>query len=252
MVSVSQAPHTLDGRRAGPYARCSTSVCRRPTSRRGTSRSARPWSPIQACDPIEVERLSAPRPTRSRARTTSRRCVGAPRCSARGATALAGDLDRAEKLIEEARTFGEHVRHRRCARRPPTSNSASCAGSRAGCPRCCRSPRPRTTPPKARIPGIGLVLARVLVECERYDEARAPVVEDVWATTGFAMLRRGPIWSSALVITAETCGHARDDRRSRAPVRDALEPFADQVAFTGSWVTAPIAYGVGIGHGRLR
>jgi hypothetical protein len=28
-------------------------------------------------------------------------------------------------------------------------------------------------------------------------------------------------------------------------VRDALEPFADQVAFTGSWVTAPIAYGVG-------
>ena len=29
-------------------------------------------------------------------------------------------------------------------------------------------------------------------------------------------------------------------------VRDLLLPFADQVAFSGVWVTAPIAYGVGV------
>jgi hypothetical protein len=29
-------------------------------------------------------------------------------------------------------------------------------------------------------------------------------------------------------------------------IRDLLVPFADQVAFTGTWVTAPIAYGVGV------
>ena len=31
-----------------------------------------------------------------------------------------------------------------------------------------------------------------------------------------------------------------------ATIRDLLLPFADQVAFSGIWVTAPVAYGVGV------
>jgi hypothetical protein len=61
----------------------------------------------------------------------------------------------------------------------------------------------------------------------------------------FEALRRGPFWSSALVITAESALMLELPEVSRT-VRDLLAPFADQVAFTGTWVTAPIAYGVGV------
>ncbi len=94
-----------------------------------------------------------------------------------------------------------------------------------------------------RYPGIALVAARALVECERYDDARALL--DELGSAGLEAPRRGPVWSSALVITAETACILGLPGLGRA-VRDSLEPFADQVAFTGSWVTAPIAYGVGL------
>jgi DNA-binding SARP family transcriptional activator len=93
-------------------------------------------------------------------------------------------------------------------------------------------------------PGLGLLLARVLAEDEASaDEARAIVTR--FAVDNFAELPRGTFWSSALVLTAETA-LALDLAEESRLVRDLLLPFADQVAFTGIWVTAPIAYGVGV------
>ena len=94
------------------------------------------------------------------------------------------------------------------------------------------------------MPGVALVLARALAADEtRLDEARALLGE--YADNSFRQLRRGTFWSSLLVISAETAYHLEFAEASRI-IRDLLAPFADQVAFSGSWVTAPIAYGVGV------
>jgi hypothetical protein len=82
-----------------------------------------------------------------------------------------------------------------------------------------------------------------LCECGEHDKARALMTEI--GCDRFEALRRGPFWSSALVITAESALMLELPEVSRT-VRDLLAPFADQVAFTGTWVTAPIAYGVGV------
>jgi hypothetical protein len=87
------------------------------------------------------------------------------------------------------------------------------------------------------------MLARVLIECERYDEAREAVSE--FMSGGMQRLRRGPLWSSVLAVAAETACLLDLPDLGRC-VRDALEPFSDQVIFTGSWVVAPIAYSVGL------
>jgi hypothetical protein len=156
---------------------------------------------------------------------------------------LAGDLDRAEKLIDEARAYGVQ-----CA----IAGAAETAYLQLGEVRWHQGRLPEMLTftqaaydaAEGAYPGIDLVLARVLVECERYDDARA-IVAEVMHDDGLEKLRRGPMWSSALVITSETACMLGLSDVGRA-IRDALEPFADQVAFTGSWVTAPIAYGVGL------
>jgi hypothetical protein len=96
----------------------------------------------------------------------------------------------------------------------------------------------------ARFPGVALILARALAEdCARHDEARVLLSEV--AANSFERLPFGTFWSSALVVTAETaCILELPD--VCATIRDLLLPFTDQVAFTGLWVVAPIAYGVGV------
>jgi hypothetical protein len=76
-----------------------------------------------------------------------------------------------------------------------------------------------------------------------HDEARA-IVTDV-AQDAFGQLTKGTFWSSVLVVTAETASILEMPDASSS-IRDLLLPFLDQVAFSGVWVVAPIAYGVGV------
>ncbi len=91
---------------------------------------------------------------------------------------------------------------------------------------------------------MALLLARALAEePSGHDEARALLTN--LAEDSFARLPMGTFWSSALVVTAETARILELPEIS-ATIRDLLLPFADQVAFTGLWVVAPIAYGIGL------
>jgi hypothetical protein len=242
MVSVSQAPHTLSARRRALREMFDIGLPPTDVATRYFSLSAAVVAAIQACDPIEVERLIAEANgiAGSYDLAPLRWCSTMQRAWRSG---LAGDLDRAEKLIEEARMYGEQ-----CA----IAGATETAYVQLGELRWHQSRLSEMLPfsqaaydaADGAYPGIGLVLARVLVECERYDEARA-VVAEVMRDGGLEKLRRGPMWSSALIITAETACLLGLADIGRA-IRDELEPYADQVAFTGSWVTAPIAYGVGL------
>jgi hypothetical protein len=242
MVSVSQAPHTLEARRAALREMFEIGLPPTDVATRFFSLGAATVAAIQAGDPVEVERLSleANALAGSYDLAPLRWCTTMQRA---WRTGLAGDLDRAEKLIDEARDYGT-----RCA----IAGAAETAYLQLGELRWHQGRLPEMLPfsqaaydaGQGAYPGIGLVLARVLVECERYDDARR-VVAEVMGDSRFDGLRRGPAWSSALVITAETACLLDLPEVGRA-VRDQLAPFADQVAFTGSWVTAPIAYGVGL------
>src|SRR5262249_28023527 len=150
---------------------------------------------------------------------------------------LAGDLDLADKLIEDARTYGE-----KCA----IIGSAETAVVQRGELRWLQGrlsemldlARGAFDAGAGGYPGLALVFVRVLCECGEHDKARALMAEI--GRDRFEALRRGPFWSSALVITAESALMLGLPEVSRT-VRDLLAPFADQVAFTGTWVTAPIA-----------
>jgi DNA-binding SARP family transcriptional activator len=158
-------------------------------------------------------------------------------------TALAGQLDHAEKLIENTRKYG-------CE--SAITGAPETALIQLGLLRWQQDRVPETLPlvraafdrMSADFPGLALVLARVLAEHDAsHDEARAHLAE--FASDSFARLRRGTFWSSALILTAETAC-ILDLRDLSGVIRDLLMPFADQVAFTGAWVSAPIAYGIGI------
>ena len=89
-----------------------------------------------------------------------------------------------------------------------------------------------------RTPGISVILARALADHPSgHDEARA-LMKDL-ADDGFAKLPLGTFWSSALIVGAEAAC-LLDLPEVCSTIRDLLEPFVDQVAFTGLFVTAPI------------
>jgi DNA-binding SARP family transcriptional activator len=242
MVSVSQAPHTLDARRRALREMFDMGLPSTDVATRYFSLSAAVVAGVQACDVIDVERLSAEADAIADSYDIAPMQWSAILRRAWRA-GLRGDLDRADKLITDASDYGK-----KCA----IVGSAETAFIQRGILRWHQGRLPEMLPfvratvaaAAGQFPGIALVAARVMAECELYDEARA-VVEELGAT-GLDELRRGPMWSSALIITAETACILGLPGLSRA-VRDSLEPFADQVAFTGAWVTAPIAYGVGLG-----
>jgi hypothetical protein len=96
----------------------------------------------------------------------------------------------------------------------------------------------------SNFPGLALVLARALaVDSRGHDEARG-LLTDV-AQNAFARLPQGTFWSSLLVVSAETA-YILDLPDVCSTIRTLLNPFADQVAFSGFWVAGPIAYGAGI------
>jgi len=254
-TSVSLAPHSLAAReRALPELLhvCAESA---DVSTRYFALSSAVVTAIQKGDLAEVKRRSAEADAMSisyalapmRWSTTVRRAWR---------FGLAGELERAEKLIEQARDYG-------------TASGIAGAGEtylmQRGLLRWHQD-RMRDALPAARVvfetygaalPAVALTLARALAADESgRDEARALLAD--LAESSFRRLPCGTFWSSVLVISAETA-YLLDLPEVSALIRDLLAPFADQVAFTGSWVTAPIAYGIGIamagcndpGAGRL-
>jgi len=242
LVSVAQSPHTLAVRRAGLKEMAEIGSPASDVATRYFSLSAGIVAAIQSGDTTDIDQQCAeadalagsydlaPMHWSSMARRAWR-------------VALAGDLDRADRLIEDARTFGE-----KCAIIGSEETSLIQRGELRW-----QQGRLREMIGFARavfdaagsvMPAIALVLVRVLCECsDLHDEARGLLSE--LGADQFEALQRGPFWSSALVITAESALILGVPAASRT-IRDLLLPFSDQVAFTGTWVTAPIAYGVGV------
>lgn len=241
-TAVSLSPHSLEVRRRAVQEVLDASEYSVDISTRYSALGAAVVAAVQAGDVDEVERWSA------EADAIAGQYDLAPmRWSAmvRRAwrTGLAGHFDHAEKLIENARRFGSESaipgapeaalvqrgllkwQHGRVAETLPVVRAAFAHMN-------------------ADFPGIALVLARVLAEVDAsHDEARAHLAE--FARDGFAHLPRGTFWSSALILTAETA-RIVDLPEVSGAIRDLLMPFAHQVAFSGVWVTAPIAYGIGV------
>jgi hypothetical protein len=71
------------------------------------------------------------------------------------------------------------------------------------------------------------------------------------AEHGFDDLPFDLFWSSILVATAETAFLLELPDAARA-IHRLLEPYRDQVAFSGLWVAAPIAHGLGVAAATYR
>jgi hypothetical protein len=93
--------------------------------------------------------------------------------------------------------------------------------------------------------GASILLARALA-CTTETKAEATEVVRKAASHEFDDLPRGLHWTGCLIAAAEVA-YLLDDAPLGRLVRDVLEPFADGVAFNGTWAIAPIAYGAAIG-----
>jgi DNA-binding SARP family transcriptional activator len=157
--------------------------------------------------------------------------------------ALAGNFDDAETFIEQASAFGQT---HNIAHAPDLALAQRClAGWQQG--------RLGSILPAARaaherygdsVPAMTLILARALADGpDTRDEAQAIVAS--FHDTQFASLRIGAMWSTALILTAETAQLLQLPEACRT-ICDLLLPYARQMACSGSWVTAPMAYGIGM------
>jgi DNA-binding SARP family transcriptional activator len=158
-------------------------------------------------------------------------------------TALTGDLEQAEDLIRDAYRFGRdngvmHARHNAliqlAALRWQQGRSNEILSE------------PIEVPVHlAALPGMRLVRARVLATNPASADAAANLVKE-FAEDDFAQLpAQTPFWSTLLVVTAESALILQLEDAA-ATIYRMLEPFADQIAFTGNWVSAPIAYGLAV------
>jgi hypothetical protein len=241
-VSLSLTPHSLGSRRSALREVVDLSSRATDAATRYFALSANVIAAIQAADFTEAEASTAEAdaiaahyhlaPLRWSALTRRAWRAG-----------LEGDLDRAEALIEEAAQYGDRhgISHAPEAAR---LQRAMLRWHQRRAPELLPAARGAYDAYAGAFPGIALVLARVLAEDPAgHDEARA-LLSDI-ARGGFARLPRGTFWSTALVVAAETAG-LLDLPEVSTVIRDLLSPFADQVAFSGLWVAAPIAYGVGV------
>jgi DNA-binding SARP family transcriptional activator len=157
-------------------------------------------------------------------------------------TALAGDLAGAEALLIETRDWG-------CANgigqaEPAALIQSSMLGWQLSRPVVTTPSDDDGTSLVSQLPGYKHFLARSLADCEATRiSARALLVE--LARHGFADLPLDQFWSSILVATAETA-FVLDLPGVARPIRRLLEPYVDQVAFSGLWVIGPIAHGVAV------
>ncbi len=158
-------------------------------------------------------------------------------------TALAGDLEAAEVLVEHARDFG-HASEVTGATVTAFLQLGSLRWQQGRLAEALPTLRGAAEANGSPSSGVGLVYTRALVEMpEARDEARDRIAG--FEDAGIMRLPRGFFWSSALVLTAETA-FVLELPRLGERIRDELLPFADQVAFTGAWATAPIAYGIAL------
>jgi hypothetical protein len=110
-------------------------------------------------------------------------------------------------------------------------------------------------PPKmfeqvARLPGFELARARALAALpHRREDARRCIESTI--RSDFETLARNGFWSSILVFTAETVT-ILDLPDAACLIHELLQPFADQVAFSGNWVAGPIAYGAAVAAAAAR
>jgi DNA-binding SARP family transcriptional activator len=98
--------------------------------------------------------------------------------------------------------------------------------------------------PRGRGHGLNIVVARALVESADKKGEAAEYLRRA-AQRDFAGIALDVFWSTALIFAAEIA-FAVEDAESARVIQRLLAPFADQVAFVGNWVVAPIAYGAAI------
>jgi DNA-binding SARP family transcriptional activator len=94
------------------------------------------------------------------------------------------------------------------------------------------------------LPGNRHFLARALAAGASSQDAARTLMHEL-AQHDFDDVRTDLFWSSILVATAETAFLLGLPDAARA-IRRLLEPYADQVAFCGLWIAAPIAHGVAV------
>jgi DNA-binding SARP family transcriptional activator len=241
-ASFSLTPHSLALRRSALAEVVTLSSRATDVATRYFALSAGVVAAIQAGDAAEAEILSA------EADTIAVHYDLAPmRWSAMARRAwrvgLRGRLDRADELINEAAEYGDrhgisHAPESARLQRVMLRWQQGRAGELVPAARAAYADYLEL------FPGMAILLARALVEDRTgHDEAR--VLLSNIAENAFANLPLGTFWSSALVVAAETAC-ILELPEICATVREQLMPFADQVAFTGLWVAAPIAYGVGM------
>jgi hypothetical protein len=94
-------------------------------------------------------------------------------------------------------------------------------------------------------PNAAVLLARALADA---DETRAEAAEVLERAAGhdFADLPLGVHWSATLVAAAQASFMLGNGRVGRL-VFEHLEPFAEYLAFNGSWVFAPLGLAAGLG-----
>ncbi len=158
-------------------------------------------------------------------------------------TGLAGDDEHAEQLIADCARFGKAAG---IAGAPETGllQFGLLRWQQDRVPETRSAVRTAFETRAEMLPGIALVVARVAATDEGcHEEARALL--SGFARDDFASLRRGTFWSTSLILSAETACILEMPDASRA-IRDLLLPFVDQIAFTGAWVTGPIAYGISV------
>jgi hypothetical protein len=241
-ASLSNAPHSLAERRSALVELLECSAGSNDVVMRYFALSADEVAAIQACD-----RTRADLRAREAEAIAGQYDLSPLRWSAmlRNAwrAALDGDLEHADDLIENASAFGtEHG----VAHAPDLAliQRSLLNWQRGQAGRSIDTARAAHDGFGATFPGATLILARALAEhpAER-DEACALLAD--FRDKDFENLPIEPFWSSALVIASEAAHMLELSDACRA-IRDLLSPFADQVAFTGMWVTAPIAYGVAV------
>jgi tetratricopeptide (TPR) repeat protein len=241
-ASLSLTPHSLMTRRAALREVLDLSSRATDATTRYFALSASVVAAIQAGDIAEADSCSA------EADAIAAQYELAPlRWSAMARRAwragLAGRLDRAEELIREAAEYGaaHGVSH---APESALLQRAMLRWQQHRVPELLPNARAAHDTYRSTFPGLTLVLVRALAtNPPDHDEARERL--SAVAQNEFAALPRGTFWSSALVVTAETACML-DLPDVSATIRDLLLPFVDQVAFTGLWVAAPIAYGAAV------
>ena len=156
-------------------------------------------------------------------------------------TALAGDLDEAERLVKHADELGNAAK---------LHNVSYGTAVQLFCLSWARGRFSDLLPilelgdprDRARVPNR-IMLSRALAAADRRDEARR-VIETV-TEEELECLPQDPLWSMVLMAAAEAAYMVGSVRVARI-VHRLLLPFSSRVAFARNWVVEPIAFGAGV------